>query len=488
MALNTARSRSLIHHHLLKSKLASLGAVINQNCWVPHFTDHHPPLSPSRPIHHYLRNPDAIPTNDANPFLSYRFKFTQAGKRSLDLIGNSTDDTGVLNFPGGEVKFTPEMKFIPQSSTERIRCYRVLDDNGQPITNRNFVQISEEVAVKMYSDMATLQVMDTIFYEAQRQGRISFYLTTIGEEAINIASAAALHFDDLIFPQYREPGVLLWRGFTLQEFANQCFGNKADYGKGRQMPIHYGSSKHNYITVSSTVATQLPHAVGAAYALKMDGRDACTVTYFGDGGTSEGDFHAALNFAAVMEAPVIFICRNNGWAISTPVSDQFRSDGIAVRGQAYGVGSIRVDGNDALAMFSAVEAARRIAIDEQRPILIEALTYRAGHHSTSDDSTKYRPAEEIEWWRIEQDPVSRFRKWIESNGWWSDEAESKHRTTIRKQLLDAIQVAETSEKPPITELFADVYDVPPSNLFEQERSLRETMNRHPQDFPSDFPF
>lgn len=198
MALYTARSRSLIHH--LKSKLASLGAVINQNCWVPHFTDHHPPLSPSRPTHHYLRNPDAIPTNDANPFLSHRFKFTQAGKR-LDLIGNSTDDTRVLNFPGGEVKFTPEMKFIPQSSTERIRCYRVLDDNGQPITNRNFVQISEEVAVKMYSDMATLQVMDTIFYEAQRQGRISFYLTTIGEEAINIASAAALHFDDLIFPQ-----------------------------------------------------------------------------------------------------------------------------------------------------------------------------------------------------------------------------------------------------------------------------------------------
>jgi 2-oxoisovalerate dehydrogenase E1 component alpha subunit len=139
-------------------------------------------------------------------------------------------------------------------------------------------------------------------------------------------------------------------------------------------------------------------------------------------------------------------------------------------------------------MFSAVEAARRIAINEQKPILIEALTYRAGHHSTSDDSTKYRPAEEIEWWRIEQDPVSRFRKWIEANGWWSDEAEYKHRTTIRKQLLDAIQVAEKSKKPPIAEIFADVYDVPPSNLFEQERSLRETIQRHPQDFPPDFPF
>jgi 2-oxoisovalerate dehydrogenase E1 component alpha subunit len=281
MALRIAKSRSLINH--LKLKMGSFGAVINNHsCWVPHFTDHHP----QSPSHHFLRNPDAISSNKTTPFASNRFNYTEAGRR-LDSIGDTTNDTGVLNFPGGKVKFTPEMEFISPSSTERIRCYRVLDDNGQPITNHNFVQISEEVAVKIYSDMATLQVMDTIFYEAQRQGRISFYLTTIGEEAINIASAAALHFDDLIFPQYREPGVLLWRGFTLQEFANQCFGNEADYGKGRQMPIHYGSNKHNYITVSSTIATQLPHAVGAAYALKMDGRDACTVTYFGDGGTSE---------------------------------------------------------------------------------------------------------------------------------------------------------------------------------------------------------
>ncbi|KAL6993000.1 3-methyl-2-oxobutanoate dehydrogenase (2-methylpropanoyl-transferring) [Sarracenia purpurea var. burkii] len=264
-------------------------------------------------------------------------------------------------------------------------------------------QISKEVAIKMYSDMVILQIMDAIFYEAQRQGRISFYLTTIGEEAINIASAAALNVDDFIFPQYREPGVLLWRGFTLQEFANQCFGNKADYGKGRQMPIHYGSKKHKYFTVSSPIATQISHAVGAAYSLKMDRRDACTVTYFGDGATSE------------------------------------------------------------------------------------ALTYRVGHHSTSDDSTKYRPADEIEWWRIAQDPVSRFRKWLERNGWWSDEAESNHRTDFRKQILDAIQVAEKVEKPPIAEIFTDVYDVPPSNLCEQERLLRETIERHPQGYPPNVP-
>ncbi|KAH9717445.1 2-oxoisovalerate dehydrogenase subunit alpha 2 [Citrus sinensis] len=379
------------------------------------------------------------------------------------------------------------MRFISESSEERIPCYRVLDDDGQPFPDSSFVKVSEGVAIKMYNDMVTLQTMDTIFYEAQRQGRISFYLTTSGEEAINIASAAAIKNDDFVVPQYREPGVLLWRGFSMQEFANQCFGNKADYGKGRQMPIHYGSNKHNYFTVSSTIATQLPHAVGAAYALKMDQKDACAVTYFGDGGTSEGDFHAALNFSAVTEAPVIFICRNNGWAISTPISDQFRSDGAVVKGRAYGVRSIRVDGNDALAIYSAVHAAREMAIGEGRPILIEALTYRVGHHTTSDDSTKYRPVDEIEWWRTTQDPVTRFRKWIESNGWWNGDIESELRSSVRKQILHALQEAEKAEKPPISDLFTDVYDVSPSNLREQEHSLRETIKKHPQDYPSNVP-
>ncbi|XP_071742598.1 2-oxoisovalerate dehydrogenase subunit alpha 2, mitochondrial-like isoform X2 [Rutidosis leptorrhynchoides] len=392
-----------------------------------------------------------------------------------------------LDFPGGKVKFTPKLIFTSSSNNERTRCYRVLDEDGQLLIDSDSLNITKELAVNMYTNMVTLQVMDTIFYEAQRQGRISFYLTTIGEEAINIASAAALNINDFIFPQYREPGVLLWRGFSLQEFANQVFGNKYDYGKGRQMPIHYGSKKLNYITVASTVATQIPHAVGAAYSMKMDKQYSCTVTYFGDGGSSTGDFHAALNFAAVMEAPVIFFCRNNGWAISTPINDQLRSDGIVVRGKAYGVPSIRVDGNDALAVYSAVNDARKMAIEQQTPVLIEALTYRAGHHSTSDDSTKYRPVDEIEWWRADQNPVTRFRKWIETKGWWSDETESEHRSNIRKQLSQAIQAAERVEKPPVADMFNDVYDVPPKNLSEQEALLRKTIKKHIHEYQSDVP-
>ncbi|RLN29249.1 2-oxoisovalerate dehydrogenase subunit alpha 2, mitochondrial [Panicum miliaceum] len=399
----------------------------------------------------------------------------------------SVSDAEAIDFPGGKVSFVAEMNFLPESHGERISCYCVLDDDGRAISGSRFQTVSKEVALKMYREMVTLQIMDNIFYEAQRQGRISFYLTSNGEEAINIASAAALSIDDIVLPQYREPGVLLWRGFTLQEFANQCFGNSMDYGKGRQMPIHYGSNRLNYFTVSSPIATQLLHAVGAAYSLKMDKKDACAVTYFGDGGTSEGDFHAALNFAAVMDAPVIFFCRNNGWAISTPTTEQFRSDGVVIRGQAYGIRGIRVDGNDALAVHSAVHAAREMAIAEGRPILVEALTYRVGHHSTSDDSTKYRPVDEIEHWRTARDPISRYRKWVQGNDWWSDAEESELRSRVRKELLQAIQVAERMPKPPIAELFTDVYDQIPSNLREQERLLRETIMKHPADYPTDVP-
>lgn len=437
----------------------------------------------------------AVFTRDSSTFTaSCRFGSTipQEQHSCLSLHEDDEDETQGLDFPGGRVAFTSNMKFLSDSPNERIPCYRVLDDDGNFMSTagskfHELQVVDQEVAMKMYRNMVTLQMMDAIFYEAQRQGRISFYVTSIGEEAINIASAAALSPDDVVLPQYREPGLLLWRGFTLQEFTDQLFGNKADYGKGRQMPIHYGAKKHNYFTVSSPIATQIPQAAGVAYSLKMDQKDACVVTYIGDGGTSEGDFHAGLNFAAVMEVPVVFFCRNNGWSISTPVAEQFRSDGVVVKGQAYGIKAIRVDGNDALAVYNSTRAAREMAINEQRPVLVEALTYRVGHHSTSDDSTKYRAINEIEHWGNARNPIARFRKWVQRNGWWTDEDESQLRLNTRKQLLHAIQVADRKEKPPIQELFTDVYHEKPQNLQEQERSLKEFIERYPQDYPADVP-
>jgi 2-oxoisovalerate dehydrogenase E1 component alpha subunit len=236
--------------------------------------------------------------------------------------------------------------------------------------------------------------MDQIFYDAQRQGRISFYMTAAGEEAIHIGGGAALDASDMVFAQYREAGVLMWRGFTLQQFADQCFSNVGDPAKGRQMPIHYGSKILNYQTVSSPLSTQMPQASGAAYSFKLDmangapGRVAAC--FFGDGAASEGDAHAALNFAATLEAPVLFMCRNNGFAISTSVQDQYRGDGIASRGVGYGMATIRVDGNDLLAVYEVTKRAREYAIENSAPVLIEYMTYRQGHHSTSDDSTQYR--------------------------------------------------------------------------------------------------
>lgn len=417
-----------------------------------------------------------------HPLLFLRFHSSLPERAS-----SQEEDEEMFSFPGLKVRYSSDMKFIPEALDDALPCYRLLCSNGELFDPSSSIKLDKELCLQVYQKMVTLQVMDTIFYDAQRQGRISFYVTTIGEEAINISSAAALHDTDVVFSQYREPGVLLWRGFTLQQFANQCYGNEADLGKGRQMPVHYGSNKLNYLTVSSPIGTQIPQAVGAAYALKMDKVDSCAVTYFGDGGTSEGDFHAAMNFAAVLDAPVLFICRNNGWAISTPTADQFRSDGVAIKGQAYGIRSIRVDGNDALAVYLAVKTARKMAIEESRPILIEALTYRVGHHSTSDDSSKYRSVEEIEHWRTRRDPVARLRVWLQRNGWWNNEDEDLLRKDLRAQMMVVLQNAEQRKKPGLSNLFEDVYDSLPENLKHQEQKTQEIVRKYAKDYPSDIP-
>ncbi|XP_058771948.1 2-oxoisovalerate dehydrogenase subunit alpha 1, mitochondrial-like [Vicia villosa] len=203
----------------------------------------------------------------------------------------------MLDFPGGKVRFTSEIRFIYDTSNIRVPCYRILNDDGELMNHTNHVPVSKELDERMHSEMVILLIMDSIFYELHRQGRISFYLTTSGEEAVHIASAPPLSFHNVL-PQYWEPGVLLWRGYTLQQFPHQCYGNTTDWNKGRQIPIHYGSNKLNYFIFSSPIATQLPHFI--AYSLQMNRKSACAVTFCGDGSTSEGDFHAAMNFAAVV--------------------------------------------------------------------------------------------------------------------------------------------------------------------------------------------
>lgn len=312
----------------------------------------------------------------------------------------------------------------------------------------------------------------------------SFFICS-GEEATHVGSASALTLDDVILAQYREAGVLLHRGFTLQQAADQCFSNEMDLGKGRQMPVHYGCKELNFQTISSPLATQLPQAAGAAYALKLSDKKACAVVYFGEGAASEGDFHAAVNIASTMDAPCIFFCRNNGYAISTPVKDQYRGDGIIARAAGYGVHGIRVDGNDIFAVHEATRVAREFSIANNRPVIIEAMSYRRGHHSTSDDSTRYRSAAEIKHWGDNLDPLHRLRKYLEAEGLWSEEEEQRERDEQRLNVLNALTIAEKRPKPHWKELFNDVYAEPmPAHLQKQMAEQEAHMAKYPEHYHS----
>lgn len=277
-------------------------------------------------------------------------------------------------FPGARTTWTEKLAFIGSQTYAPIPVYRVMDRKGKIVDPSNNPKLPTDIIEKMYKDMTLLNTMDKILYESQRQGRISFYMTNYGEEATHIGSAAALDNSDVVFGQYREAGVLVWRGFKLTDFMNQCYGNFKDFGKGKQMPVHYGSRDINFVTISSPLGTQIPQAVGAAYALK--GKNKVVICYFGDGAASEGDAHAAFNMAATLDCPVIFFCRNNGYAISTPITEQYRGDGIAARGPGYGMNTLRVDGNDVFAVYNATKMAKELCLKENKPVLIEALTYR----------------------------------------------------------------------------------------------------------------
>jgi len=330
----------------------------------------------------------------------------------------------------------------------KMVTYRIMNEKGEILDNSQLPQFDDKTLLKMYETMVTLNVMDTILYDVQRQGRISFYMTNYGEEATHIGSAAALTDDDNIFGQYREAGVFMYRGFTLDDFMNQCYSNELDVGKGRQMPVHYGSKKLKFQTISSPLTTQLPQASGAAYASKVMGKKEVTICYFGEGAASEGDFHAALNFASTLDAPVIFFCRNNGYAISTPANEQYRGDGIASRGIGYGINTLRIDGNDLFAVYNATKMAREFCLEQNRPVLIEAMTYRVGHHSTSDDSTRYRSAEEIQS-HTKENPISRFRLYLEKLNLWDEEKEKNFRKDVRTRVLKSLADAEKKKNLPL---------------------------------------
>ncbi|MHB0777243.1 thiamine pyrophosphate-dependent dehydrogenase E1 component subunit alpha [Halomonas sp. WWR20] len=371
-------------------------------------------------------------------------------------------------FMNGEDIHIPVFTLLKQDGT--------LHEGGMPPS------LDRDKALRIYRAMLFTRVLDERMMAAQRQGRLSFYMQCTGEEASVIGATAALDDADMIMAQYREQGALAYRGFTTDEFMNQLFGNALDYGQGRQMPVHYGSRELHYMTISSPLATQIPQAAGYAYGQKLDGDGHCTLTLFGEGAASEGDFHAALNMASVLKVPVIFLCRNNGYAISTPAVEQFAGDGIAPRAFGYGMQTIRVDGNDILAVYEATRAARQLAVEHHQPVLIEAMTYRLAAHSSSDDPSGYRSKKEEEAWR-EKDPLMRMKRWLLDLGWWSEEEEKPLQDSLRREVLETMKRAEKRPPPELDTLVSDVFDEVTPQLAEQLASLKAHIRKYPEAYP-----
>jgi len=337
--------------------------------------------------------------------------------------------------------------------------------------------LPNELLLKIYDAMVQLRTLDVRMMNLQRQGRIGFYGTATGEEAAALGSAAAVENSDWVFPALRQGSVLLWRGFPLKAYIAQLIGNTGDVLNGHQMPCHYADRGVNVVAWSSVIATQLPHAVGMAYAARMKKSKDIAVAYLGDGATSSPDFHAAMNFAGVWKAPVVFVCHNNQWAISVPVEAQTAVKEIVRKADGYGVPGVRVDGNDVLAVYRTVKEAADRARAGGGPTFVECVTYRMGGHSSSDDPTRYRDEATVEAWR-KRDPVQRFRRYLEGRGLWSEEKEQAAAAQWNDVIGTAIKEAEAMPAPPSSSMFDGVYHDLPWHLREQRDWLASEGEGH----------
>ncbi|MEP2736714.1 MAG: thiamine pyrophosphate-dependent enzyme [Erythrobacter sp.] len=371
-------------------------------------------------------------------------------------------------------------------------CYdlvRVLGEDDQAHGAWN-PKLSPDKLREMLGHMAMVRAFDERMFRGQRQGKTSFYMKCTGEEATSVAASMALASDDMVFPSYRQQGILIARGYPIVDMINQIYSNKADKLKGRQLPIMYSSREHSFFSISGNLATQTPQAVGWAMASAIKGDSRIAATWVGEGSTAEGDFHSACTFAAVYNAPVILNVINNQWAISSfsGFAGAERTT-FAARALGYGIAGLRVDGNDALACYAAQEWAANRARANAGPTLIEYFTYRAEGHSTSDDPTGYRSAQEREEWPL-GDPVMRLKKHLIAIGEW-DEARQEE---MDKRCADEVKAAtKEAEKNgilghglhhPFRTMFEDVFEELPWHLKEQaDQARREREIKWPDSNP-----
>ena len=335
--------------------------------------------------------------------------------------------------------------------------------------------------------MALTRAFDDRMYRGQRQGKTSFYMKSTGEEAVSIGCAMALAPDDMIFPSYRQQGMLITRGYPLVEMVNQIYSNRADRLKGRQLPIMYSARDYGFFTISGNLATQIPQAVGWAMASAIKGDTRIATGFVGEGSSAEGDFHAGMTFAAVYNAPVVLNVVNNQWAISS--FSGFAGGERATfsqRAQGYGIAGLRVDGNDLLAVIAAMRWAANRARSGHGPTLIEHFSYRTEGHSTSDDPAAYRSAREAAEWPL-GDPIMRLKRHLVGLGEWSVEQHEAMDREVAEEVRDAARAAEKNGilghglHHPFHTMFEDVYETLPWHLEEQaDQAIRERRIKWPE--------
>jgi pyruvate dehydrogenase E1 component alpha subunit len=346
---------------------------------------------------------------------------------------------------------------------------RWLADDGSLLAPASAASIPLALRCRLYREMRRLRHFDERMSALQRQGRIGFYGAATGQEAPPVAVALAAAAHEWIFPALREGGVLLVRGLPIAGYLAQLLGCERDPAKGRQMPNHVASRALNVVSWSSVIATQLPHAVGAALGVRAAGSRDAVLAFLGDGATSHPDFHAALNFAGVFRAPIVFVCQNNQYAISVPASRQTASATFAEKALAYGVRADRVDGNDALAVFDRTRLALERARGGGGGTLLECVTYRIGAHSSSDDPSRYRDAAEVALWQG-RDPLQRLARHLEREG-CSAEIECTIEAEVDAEVDAALSALEPLPPPARSSLFDDVYRDLPWHLVEQRAEL-----------------
>jgi 2-oxoisovalerate dehydrogenase E1 component alpha subunit len=317
--------------------------------------------------------------------------------------------------------------------------------------------LSDEQLVAMFRTMLTQRMLENRGFQLNRQGKIPFASASEGHEAAQAGAAMAFRRgEDVLVPYYRDLGLDLGIGLTPYEVLLSLFAREADHSAGRQFPHHYASRRLGLHTISSVIAAQLPHAVGAAYALRYQGKPGAVLVTFGDGATSEGEWHESLNFAAVHRLPVVFLCENNEWAISTPLAKQMAQPDVYRRAEGYGMPGVVVDGMDPIACYAAVKQAMERARGGDGPTLVEAKCYRFLSHTTDDDDRTYRSREEVEE-RRKQDPVPCFERLLIERGIMTVESVEALKRSILEEANEATDRAELMPYPAAHDLFENVY-------------------------------